>query len=55
MMPAATGAGAGTAGFAARYSLETTKPTTAEIAAIAALVPGGTEVYITAVPTLAAG
>ena len=26
MMPAATGAGAGTAGFAARYSLETTKP-----------------------------
>lgn len=53
-MPAAVEARAATAGFAARFSLETTKPTAGEIAAIAAVVPAGTEVYITAVPTLSA-
>jgi methylenetetrahydrofolate reductase (NADPH) len=41
-------------GFAARFSVEATKPTTAEIAAIAALVPRGTEVYVTAGSKLSA-
>ena len=38
--------------FAERFSVEATKPTASEIAAIAALVPRGTEVYVTAVPNL---
>lgn len=50
-MPAAVSKHGGANGFAARFSVEATKPTAAEIAAIAAVVPGGTEVYITAVPT----
>jgi len=53
-MPATAEAREGAAAFAARFSIETTKPTAAEIAAIAELVPPTTEVYITAVPTLAA-
>lgn len=40
-------------GFAGTFSIETTKPSAAEIAAIADIVPPGTEVFITAVPTLA--
>ena len=39
-------------GFAARFSVEATKPTAAEIAAMAAALPRGTEIYITAVPKL---
>jgi methylenetetrahydrofolate reductase (NADPH) len=41
-------------GFAARFSVEATKPTAAEIAAMAAALPRGTEIYITAVPKLTA-
>ncbi len=44
----------GAAGFAARFSVEATKPTAAEIAAMAATLPRGTEIYITAVPKLTA-
>lgn len=40
--------------FAARFSVEATKPTAAEIAAMAEALPRGTEVYITAVPKLTA-
>ena len=44
----------GASGFAERFSVEATKPTTAEIAAIAAIAPRGTEVYVTAVSKLSA-
>jgi len=44
----------GASSFAERYSVEATKPTEAEIAAMAAAVPRGTEIYITAVPKLTA-
>lgn len=44
----------GSAGFAARFSVEATKPTAAEIAAMVAALPRGTEIYITAVPKLTA-
>lgn len=53
MLAAVTQSG-GAGSFAARFSVEATRPTAAEIAAMAALVPRGTEIYITAVPTLTA-
>lgn len=40
--------------FAARFSVEATRPSAAEIQAMAAILPRGTEVYITAVPKLGA-
>ena len=42
----------GPAGFARRFSLEATRPDAAEIARLAAILPPGTEVYVTAVPTV---
>ena len=36
--------------FAARFSVEATRPTLPEIEKLAGILPGGTEVYITAVP-----
>ncbi|HMJ43303.1 MAG TPA: methylenetetrahydrofolate reductase, partial [Pseudolabrys sp.] len=38
--------------FAENFSLEATRPSTAEIAALAAILPLGTPVYLTAVPTV---
>lgn len=38
--------------FAENFSLEATKPDAAEIAALAAILPPGTPVYLTAVPTV---
>ena len=40
--------------FARRFSLEATRPGAPEIAALARLLPPGTPVYLTAVPTVAA-
>lgn len=40
--------------FAARFSIEATRPSANEIDAIAAILPRGTEVYVTAVPKLTA-
>jgi len=40
------------AGFAQRFSLETTRPSAAEIASLADILPGGTPVYFSAVPTV---
>jgi methylenetetrahydrofolate reductase (NADH) len=40
------------AGFAERFSLEATRPTAAEIAALAQIVPPATPVYFSAVPTI---
>src|SRR5262249_27761157 len=39
------------AGFARRFSLEATRPGSAEIATLAAMLPRGTPLYLTAVPT----
>jgi methylenetetrahydrofolate reductase (NADPH) len=39
-------------GFARRFSLEATRPDGAEIDRLAAILPRGTEVYVTAVPTV---
>ncbi len=39
-------------GFASTFSLEATRPNAAEIAALADLLPGGTAVYFSAVPTI---
>jgi len=41
------------AAFAQRFSIEVTRPGAAEIAELSRLVPGGTPVYFTAVPTVA--
>jgi methylenetetrahydrofolate reductase (NADPH) len=38
--------------FAARFSVEATRPSAAEIETMAGILPSGTEVYITAVPKL---
>lgn len=38
--------------FGRRFSLEATRPGAAEVAALAAVLPRGTEVYFTAVPTV---
>jgi len=38
--------------FAQRFSLETTRPSAGEIAALAELLPAGTPVYFSAVPTI---
>ncbi|MEI9804565.1 MAG: methylenetetrahydrofolate reductase [Pseudolabrys sp.] len=38
--------------FAGNFSLEATRPTSAEIAALAAILPPATPVYLTAVPTV---
>jgi methylenetetrahydrofolate reductase (NADPH) len=40
------------AAFAQRFSLEATRPSAAEIAELAAILPPGTEIYVTAVPTV---
>src|SRR5690349_1040912 len=40
--------------FAKRFSLEATRPNAAEIAALADIVPRGTSLYLTAVPTQSA-
>jgi methylenetetrahydrofolate reductase (NADPH) len=40
--------------FAQRFSIEATRPTAAEIGKLAAVLPVGTEVYVTAVPSLSA-
>ncbi len=50
-MPAAAPA-PDTAGFARNFSLEATRPTAAEIAALADIVPPATPVYFSAVPTI---
>jgi methylenetetrahydrofolate reductase (NADPH) len=39
------------AGFARRFSLEATRPSSAEVAALADILPRGTPLYLTAVPT----
>jgi len=39
-------------GFASTFSLEATRPNAGEIAALADLLPGGTAVYFSAVPTI---
>jgi methylenetetrahydrofolate reductase (NADPH) len=39
-------------GFALRFSLEATRPRSAEITALAGILPPGTPLYLTAVPTL---
>jgi methylenetetrahydrofolate reductase (NADPH) len=39
-------------GFARRFSLEATRPDAAEIGRLAAILPPGTEVYVSAVPTV---
>jgi methylenetetrahydrofolate reductase (NADPH) len=49
-MPAAVPASA-SAGFTQRFSLEATRPSSAEIAALANVLPRGTPLYLTAVPT----
>jgi methylenetetrahydrofolate reductase (NADPH) len=49
-IPAAIPASA-SADFARRFSLEATRPTSAEIAALADILPRGTPLYLTAVPT----
>jgi len=54
MMHAAATHEGGENAFAARFSVEATKPTAAEIAAMAAVLPIGTEVFITAAPKLTA-
>lgn len=41
-----------TADFGRRFSLEATRPDAAEVAALAATLPAGTEIYFTAVPTV---
>jgi len=38
--------------FARRFSLEATRPNTEEIVKLAAMVPAGTQVYVSAVPTV---
>ena len=38
-------------GFARRFSLEATRPSSAEVAALADILPRGTPLYLTAVPT----
>ena len=38
--------------FARKFSLEVTRPNAAEIAAMAELLPAGTPVYFSAVPTI---
>lgn len=43
---------AGTHVFARRFSLEATRPSAAEIAALAAIVPPATPIYFSAVPTI---
>ena len=50
-MPAAASA-SDAAMFAQRFSLEATRPTAAEIAALAAIVPPATPIYFSAVPTI---
>src|SRR5690348_13299704 len=50
-MPA-MGARSETAGFARMFSLEVTRPTAAEIAALAGILPPATPVYFSAVPTV---
>jgi methylenetetrahydrofolate reductase (NADPH) len=40
------------AGFAQRFSIEATRPNAGEIAALADILPGGTPVYFSAVPTV---
>jgi methylenetetrahydrofolate reductase (NADPH) len=40
------------AGFARKFSLESTRPSAAEIAALADLLPPSTPIYLTAVPTM---
>ena len=40
--------------FAQSFSLEATRPDAAEIAKLAAIVPAGSEIYVTAVPTVGA-
>ena len=39
------------AGFMRGFSLEATRPSTADVAALAAIAPAGTHVYVSAVPT----
>jgi methylenetetrahydrofolate reductase (NADPH) len=53
MLAAVTPQGAA-GSFAARFSVEATRPTADEVAAMAAALPRGTEIYITAVPKLTA-
>lgn len=48
---AATGRKAGGGAFARRFSLEVTRPRPDEIAGLAQIVGGGTELYLSAVPT----
>ncbi len=45
----------GTPSFASRFSVEATRPTADEIAQLRDVLPGGNEVYLTAVPKLTAG
>lgn len=50
-MAAAATPSRGKAGLARNFSLEATRPSVAEIVALADIVPSGTPVYLTAVPT----
>jgi methylenetetrahydrofolate reductase (NADPH) len=50
-MSAAAPGASGSATFAQRFSLEATRPTPAEVAALADILPPGTPLYLTAVPT----
>jgi methylenetetrahydrofolate reductase (NADPH) len=50
-MPAGVVPARSLADFARSFSLEVTRPNAAEIAALAEIVPNGTAVYLTAVPT----
>jgi methylenetetrahydrofolate reductase (NADPH) len=50
-MPATPNLATDSAGFARRFSLEATRPSAAEIATLADILPHGTPLYLTAVPT----
>ena len=50
-MPATPNLATDPAGFARRFSLEATRPSAAEIATLADILPHGTPLYLTAVPT----
>jgi len=50
-MPAAAHLATDPTGFARRFSLEATRPSAAEITTLADILPRGTPIYLTAVPT----
>lgn len=52
LMSAEPGPAPDPAAFARRFSLEATRPDAEEVAKLAAVVPAGTQVYVSAVPTV---